>query len=148
MQRQPRADEGYFKKIDYIFYNEAAIREAVLETKNNAARSEITNASSLSDPTAAEAIRKLTPVTAIVLNEKILRYPEHWLEVVENTKSWCRERGETFYIILRDRYNEIETKKTCADLNISADFYYRTLEKIRIHAALVAAYLHLIEPGG
>lgn len=145
MQRQCKSDEKYFKKIDYVFHNEAAIREAVLEAKNKVTHSEITNASNLSDPTSAAAIRNLTPVNIVIVGEKILRYPEHWLKVIDATKDWCRLRNDLYYEILRRRYSGDEFKKICAELGVSTDFFYRTLEKIRIHAALVAAYFHLID---
>ena len=134
----------YLKIIDYIFYNESLIRELVEEVKLKSARSEIHNASNLSDPTAAVAIKNLTPVTAIILDKRVLKFPEHWLEVVDLTKKWCRQRGEIFYQILRRRYTDEETEKICADLSISTDFYYRTLGKIRTRAALIASWYHLI----
>lgn len=144
LQRQMSADSTYMKKIDYIFYKEAEIREQVLELKKKVAHNEIRNASSLSDPTAAEAIRNIMPVTAVVIDERILKYPEHWLEVVDLTKKQCRKWGETFYGILRGRYSGEDFKETCARFSISVDFYYRTLEKIRNYAALWAAWFHLI----
>lgn len=94
-------------------------------------RHEIGNANNISDPTYALVLKKLTPVRAIVLGKRILKRPEDRLNVIESTKEWC--------------VNGVNTKKTCTALGVSTDFYYRTLEKIRIHAALVAAYLHLIQ---
>lgn len=143
MQRQ--FDEKYFRKIDYVFYREAEIRELVMEEKLRIIRHEVGNGSNLSDPTAAEVLKNSTPVSVILIEKTLLRYPEHWLEVVDLTKQWCEECGDDFYQILKSRYafNE-EIKKTCAKLSISADFYYKILDKIRTHAALIAAYLHLI----
>ena len=144
MQRQTRSDEAYMRKIDYVFYHVDEIREAVLEEKKRMTRHEINNASNISDPTAAIVLKSMEPVAVILLDKKLLRRPEEWLKVFDAVKKWCIETDERFYKILRDRYSEKDAKKTCANLSISTDFYYRALEKIRIQAALYAAYLRLI----
>lgn len=139
-----QSETPYMKKIEYIFYNEAQIRELVTEAKNKVALSEIRNSSHLSDPTAAEAIRNLTPITAVVIDNQVLKYPEYWLEVVERTRHWCRERGELFYKILRAKYCRESKNKICTELEISADYFGRTVDKIRNYAALWAAWYRLI----
>ena len=81
---------------------------------------------------------------AVVVDNQILRYPEHWLIVIDKTKKWCHEHGETFYRILRGRYLSERVDVVCQELQISNDYFYRTLEKIRNYAALNAAWYHLI----
>ena len=141
---QQQTDEKYFRKIEYVFYNEAEIRELVQEEKLRIIRHEISGGS-LSDPTAAQVLKDSTPVNVILIGKALLRYPEHWLEVVDLTKQWCEDCGDDFYQIMKRRYGfREEIKKTCANLSISADFYYKVVDKIKMHAALLAAYLHLI----
>ena len=141
---QQQSDDKYFRKIEYVFYNEAEIRELVQEEKLRIIRHEISGGS-LSDPTAAQVLKDSTPVNVILIGKALLRYPEHWLEVVDLTKQWCEDCGDDFYQIMKRRYGlREEIKKTCANLSISADFYYKVVDKIKMHAALLAAYLHLI----
>lgn len=143
MQRINGTD--YLRKIEYVFYHEALILEEVYHKKNKAAISEVRNDSRLSDPTAMAAIRNLTPVQSVVIDNVKLLNPEQWLEVIGKTRSYCRRNGEIYFEVMHGRYSREDFKKTCARLGISSDGYYRTLEKIRNYAALQAAWFHLIE---
>ena len=136
---------NYLRKIEYVFYNEALILEEVYHKKNKAAISEIRNDSNLTDPTAMAAIRNLTPVKSVIINDVKLMDPEQWLEVVEKTRSHCRRNGKVYVEVMHGRYSREDFKETCARLGITPDGYYRTLEKIRNYAALQAAWYHLIE---
>lgn len=144
MARQRQCEEEYLRKIDFIFYNAGAIRDAVEMEKNKYERPVIFNQSGVSDPTAAVAIRNLTPVKSVFINGKLLRDPEKWLEVVDKTLSWCRRQGETYFELLKHRYNGEYFVKICAKLEIGVDSFYRMLEKIRNYAALQAASRQLI----
>lgn len=131
-------------KIEYIFYNEAEIRELVAEAKQKVVASLVRNDSKFSDPTAASAIRNLTPIEYVILKERRIRAPEMWLEVIERTRSWCHEQGGNFYRVLRARYLQEKVTAVCRELGITGDTFYRTLDKIKNYAALWAAYFHLI----
>lgn len=144
MKLSTNSDAPYMRKIDYVFFNEAQIREAVIESKNKMIYSEIKNPSAISDPTAATALRNLMPVEYVKIDAQLLRKPEEWLEVIDNTKRWCRERGETYYRILRGQYLGEKISRLCEEIGISADYFYRTLNKIRNYAALWAAWFHLV----
>ena len=64
---QLQSDEKYFKKIDYVLFNEAEIRKLVNEEKLRIIRHEISNSSNLADPTAAQVLKDSTPVGVILL---------------------------------------------------------------------------------
>lgn len=134
----------YIKKVEYVLYNELEIREKVTEAKNKVALSEIRNNSQMSDPTAAEAIRNLVPVKAILIDNQLLREPETWLEVIERTREWCRRSGEKFYRIMRGKYCRESVAAVCQELGISGDNYRAAVEAIRNYAAMWAAWYHLV----
>ena len=147
MQRVRSNDIPGLPKIEYVFYNERQIRSAVTELKNAGKVSNETGRRSVnkfSDPTGSAAVKNLTPLKMILLNEKILYNPEQWLEVVDRTLNFCRRRGDIFLNVFRGRYSGEHFAKTCAKSEIGVDTFYRVLEKIRYHAALVAASLQLI----
>lgn len=137
--------EKYLRKIEFVFYNEGEIRQVLLEERQRRIQPEIHNASGLSDPTAAEAIKNITPINSIKVLDKILMYPEKWLEVVEKTYQWARNQGEVLYEIARRRYRGEHHGKICTTLGISVDNFYRQLERVRFRAALEAAYRRLIQ---
>ena len=132
------------KKIEYVLYNEPEIRDKVTEAKNKSARMEIRNGSRMIDPTAAAAIRNLVPVKAILIDNQILKEPELWLEVIEQTRKWCRERGERFYRVMRCKYCRESVAAVCKELGITGENYRAAVEEIRHYAAMWAAWYRLI----
>jgi len=135
---------SYIKKVEYVLYNELEIREKVLEAKNKAALPAVRNGSQISDPTAAEAIRNLEPVKAILIDNQLLMEPEKWLEVIERTRDWCRRHGEKFYRIMRGKYCRESVSAVCQELGITGDNYRSAVEDIRNYAAMWAAWYHLV----
>ena len=134
----------YIKKIEFVFYYEDVIREMVQEARNKIAASEVRNASRVSDPTAAAAIRNITPVEYVIINSQRLHKPERWLEVIDNTRSWCVAQGGKISSILRERYGGKKNSQVCKELDIDANYFYRALDKIRNYAALWASKFQLI----
>ena len=58
-QRQSRSRETYMRKIDFIFYREKEIREAVYQARLNMTAGgtlRLINATGIPDPTATQAI--------------------------------------------------------------------------------------------
>ena len=139
-----RHTQNYIKKIEYAFFNEKAIREAVYEARSLMKIPEVRNGSSLADPTAAQAIRNLTPVHSINLYGEELRRPEDWLTVIDKTYCWCSRQCETYLKLAKRRYEGVHFAKICATLNLVPEKFFRILEKIRHYAALQASYLQLI----
>lgn len=79
-------ERPYFKKIDWVFYNERAIRAIVLDIRNGVNDHE-SNGSGVSDPTAAQAIRNVTPIRSIHLYGCRLEWPEAWLHVTDMVRT-------------------------------------------------------------
>ena len=143
MQRLTAA-EPHLKFIEYILYNEAAIREAVEEARLHLPKYEIRNDNAIGDPTASEVIKNLMPVKLIVLDGRKIYHPEKWLEVIDKTRQYCAKHGELYTEIFKSRYGSVYYAHTCELLNINDNKFYRILEKIRHYASLQAAYHHLI----
>lgn len=145
MGQRQRSNEIYLRKIDFVFYNEEKIRVAVDETRADDGRPKSPQKLECSDPTAAQAIRNLTPITTVVLNcEQTLEYPERWLEVINKTWAWAKAQRDCRYKVARRRYAKEDYRKTCRELNISSSLYFNLLNCVRMYAALHAVQLGLI----
>ena len=145
MQRQRQNSKPWIKKIDFVFYNERPIREAVLDERNGLRPDyNVRTSSGLSDPTARDAIRNLTPITSIIISGQPLKFPERWIIVIDKTYLWCSKQSSTHYEVARRRYNGEDYRVTCRELNISNTTRRNTLEHVRMYAALQAVQLKLI----
>ena len=136
--------QKYFKKIDFVFYNEKNIRQAVFEERETAFKPELRNGSGLSDPTARDAIRNLTPLPFVTIGGEKLTYPETWLEVIDKTYNWCKRQSVLLYESVRKKYLGNHYKKICTELNISIKTFFNLIHRARQYAALQAVQLHLI----
>ena len=136
--------DEYIKKIDFVFYNEKNIRQAVFEARESRRRPELKNGSGLSDPTARDAIRNLTPLSFIKIAGEMLKFPESWLKVIDKTYSWCKRQSACHYEVLRRKYNNEHYKKICVDLHISPTTFQGLINRARQYAALQAAQFRLI----
>lgn len=143
MQRR-REKRPYMRKIDFVFYNEAAIREAVFEAREEVRQPEVFNGSGLPDPTLREVIRRLMPIEAVTICGDTLKNPERWIEVIDKTYAWCKRQSDIHYEIARRRYKGEHYLKTCRELAISEPLLYQIMEKVRVYAALQAAQFGLI----
>ena len=128
------------RKIEFVFYNEEKIRAAVLNARN-LPRVPGKNGSQVGDPTASQAIRNITPLRRVSINEECLEWPEAWLEVVDATYAWC---DYDRLIVAKDRYSGVDYWETCAKLSISHGTYFRMMVDIRHYASLCAAQAGLI----
>lgn len=142
-QRQ-REKRPYIRRVEFVFYHERAIRDAVFEAREDTVTPEVYNNSGLPDPTLREVIRRLTPVDEVLVSGEYLKYPERWLDVVDKTYAWCKNQQGCHYEIARRRYRGEHYLKSCRELHISQNSYSSLLEKIRTYAALQAAQLNLI----
>lgn len=145
MAQRQRSNELYFRKIDFIFYNEEKIRIAVAEIRADDGRPRLKQKIECTDPTAVQAIRNLTPITSVMINsEQAIEYPERWLEVIDKTWEWAQKQKDCRYEVARRRYAKEDYKKTCYELYISRNTYRRLLDLVRMYASLHAVQLGLI----
>lgn len=119
---------------------------------------DVRNGSNLPDPTAAEAIRHLSPVKSVLIGghhievngemalveASEVKNPERWLEVIDKTYAWCRRQQGCHFELARRRYAGENYVAICMKLCISQNVFFTTLDKIRTYAALQAAQLNLI----
>lgn len=126
------------RRIEFVFYNEIRIREAVREERADptSRHSILRVGEGKSDPTMQIVLRELTPLTRVKLGNDELESPEAWLEVIDQTYSRVegmeREVGKS-------RYRRKETYQTfCMRQPISKSEYYRILERFRMKAVEAA----------
>lgn len=99
-----------------------------------------------SDPTAAQAIRDLTPIKKVMIDcDQSIDYPEQWLIVMDKTWSWAKAQNDCRYEVARRRYAKEDYRQTCRELYISDRQRRRLLDLVRIYAALHAVQLGLIK---
>ena len=145
MAQRQRSSEPYFRKIDFVFYNEDKIRIAVAEIRLDDGRPHIPQKTELADPTASQALRNLIPIKSVMLNcEQSLEYPERWLIVIDKTWLWAKYQNDCRYEVARRRYAHEDYRKTCRELQISDTRRRRLLDLVRMYAALHAVQLGLI----
>ena len=135
-------NHGYYKKIDFVFYNEDRIRQAIEDERSNCGYTPGRNGSGVGDPTASTAIKNMTPLRLVHFGTFELEWPEHWMEVIDKTKLWA---PSDVLIVAVDFYANTPRDVTMAKLIISSATYYRLLDRFVEHAALVAIQLGLIK---
>ena len=131
VQRQRvNSSRPWVRKVDFVFYHEQEIREAVLDERSTCASAPVVrNASGVSDPTAREAIYNLTPLPMVKINGQDLR---------------LQSQSEVHYEVAKRRYRGEDYRVTCRELSIDNSTRSRLMENIRIYAALQAAQMNLI----
>lgn len=104
----------------------------------------------VSDPTANLAIRRSNPVAKVIINaeninEEVIANPEKWLVVVEQTFMYFNDE-ELVSDVLNRRFLQNEPIiKTCIDLEITDDKYYRLRDTGIAYARECAIQLGLIK---
>lgn len=136
--------QDYFQKIDFVFYNEEKIKQTVIEEREISFKPELRNGSGISDPTARNAIRNLTPLFSIKLCGIVLKFPESWLDVIQKTYSWCKRQSATHFESVRRKYLGEHYNSICHDLHISKTTFNNLIHRARQYAALQAVQLRLI----
>ena len=149
-QRQSSRREAYMREIDFIFYHEAEIREAVQQARLSSSRAGLvcvsSNSSNISDPTALRAVRNLTRLKSVVIKSGVLiEHPEQWLEVIDKTYIYCAKQKDCRLEVAKRRYSGEDYQKTLRDLHLSNSTFRRLLELVKIYAALQAVQLGLIK---
>lgn len=144
MNQRQRSSEPYFRKIDFVFYNESKIRLAVTEMRLDDGRPRLPS-NGVSNPTQLQAIRNLTPLEKVSLDGlHAVEFPERWLEVVDKTWSWAKSQPDCRAEVARRRYAKEDYRITCRELGISNTTRRRLFDFVRMYAALQAVQLGLI----
>ena len=145
IQRQD--SRPYIRKIDFVFYHEDEIRQAVLDAREDAMEISPRNGSGISDPTAYEAILNLSPIPFVLIEGVKLEHPELWLNVIDKTYAWYKRQPGLHYEIARRWYGNEFYLKTCRELNICQATISNLMKDVRWYAIAVAAHFHLIYLG-
>lgn len=148
MQRQRKNREVYLSQVDYVFYHEEELRDAITRARLEGSIGGsviVVNANRMSDPTANQAVKNLSPIVAVMVKGQTLRNPERWLVVIEKTYKWCKAQKDCRYEVARRRYSDEDYRKTCMELNISNSTRRRLFELVQMYAALQAVQLGLIQ---
>ena len=138
---QRQTGKGYIKKIDFVFYHEKDLRDAVNEFKLGT-KSQGKNGSGIGDPTATQAMRNMMPLRYANIDGDMLEWPESWVRVIDATYGWCNNDQ---YIVAKDRYSGVDYRVSCAKLSISEKRYYLILDDVRHRASLCAVQYGLIK---
>jgi hypothetical protein len=131
---------GYFKKIDFVFFNAGKIKEAVEEAKYKPIEHS-ENGSGVGDPTATQAIHNIMPIRFVTVDGNRLEWPEAWLRVYDITYKKCTD---LLLDVLNAYYLGEDYKKTCDKLNISQSTHSRLKGQFRHIQELCAVQEGLI----
>lgn len=107
--------------------------------------------SSVSDPTAQAAMRRIEPLRSVVIENgresgSIIKRPEEWLAVIEETFEHFERTEPLIAEILRRRFAKNESQAvTCAALGVSRNKYYRCRDVGIQYAKECALQLNLIK---
>ena len=104
----------------------------------------------ISDPTASLALKHAAPIGKVIINaeridEEVIANPEAWLTVVEQTMMFYDEEEIIGELMRRRFFNNESCHRTCIDLGISEDKYYRLLKLGIGYARECAIQLGLIK---
>lgn len=142
MQYRGKGKNDYLRRVEFAFYNEAAIRQAVREKRLDRGTKAVGARGGFSDPTASAAISAATPIRCVVVDGRHVGKPEDWLKVIDKTYEHLEplHRG-----IVHDRYLGRSYQETCIQRNVSQATYSRIVAEARMFAASVAAQFGLIK---
>ena len=142
MQYRGKGKHDYLRRVEFAFYNEAAIRQAVREKRLDRGTKAAGARGGFSDPTASAAISAATPIRCVVIDGRRVGKPETWLKVVDKTYEHLEplHRG-----VIRDRYLGRSYQETCIKRSVSQAIYSRIVSDARMFAASIAAQYGLIK---
>ena len=146
MQRKAR--DGKIRKIEFAFYNERKIRDAVTEARAGGSRHDGAaggNSSHISKPTENAAIRLAVELPFVTLdNGGTVELPERWLAVIDAVRAWCASDAVRAGIFRR-RYGGEEARAVQTAMGISVDTYKHSLLQIRQFAVACAAQAQVVK---
>lgn len=130
----------HFKKIDFVFFNAGKIRDAIVEARCGRVEHNV-NGSGIGDPTAAQAMHRIMPIKAVVIDCKRLEWPESWMRVVDAVYNLCDERH---LYVLAAKYGGENYKRVCQQLHIAQSTHSKMWSEIRRFQELCAVQEGLI----
>lgn len=143
--------------IEFVFYNEKEIKQAVFERREDGCLPKTGGGGSghcfTNDRTAQEAIRRILDVPAVVIeygaktcgrrNSITLRHPEKWLKVIQYTRDYFN--GTASGALFKMRYAECLTRQEiCENLKINKPRYFAMLGSVIKFAEGTAVGLGLL----
>lgn len=142
--------KGYVRVIDFIFFHEQEIRDAVYAARHDIPKEVLAQGggggSHIGNPTESAALRNITPLKSVSIGkgaaEMELDWPETWLKVIDHTYEWC---DHDRLMVARDKYSGVDYRITCAKLGISQSTHSRLLGDVRHRASLCAVQYELIK---
>ncbi len=143
-QRESR--DGNVRRIEWAIRHEKEIHDAIEEAKL-APRGHTGGAlghSFISDPTAAQAIRRAVEVRRVDVGGRPLEWPERWIAVVCAVRNWC-DRDTVRAEIFKRRYSGESYISTCHSLHIAEQTYHFILKEIRGYALQAAAQAQVVK---
>lgn len=146
-QYQDKYGDRVMRKIRWHLFRyegmKRAIKWARLEQSSRNARPEIHAEGFVSNPTAAEAIRNLTPLKSVTVGHDIVYNPETWVSVIDSVYDkldGCDRRIVTDTFIKGNRW-----EKVIADNHIDKNAYYRRRDRIVSLIAIKAACAGIVK---
>lgn len=142
--RQREARDRNVRKIEFMIRHEkeiaAAVEEARLCVRGHTGGTP-SGHSYVSDPTAAQAIRKAEELPFVEIDKLgRVEWPERWLKVVAAVREWCGRdtiRAEVF----KRRY----VPKFRSEMRLASSTYYFMLGRIFDHSLQCAAQAQVIK---
>ena len=141
-----QSNQREIRKIDFIFYNERAIRRKIYETRRDPNPAQLLVKPSnplIGDPVGNQVIRKLTKLREIKFeNGMVLKDPETWIEFIEEAYSRTDEKTKG---IAQEFYRNERIERTCSRFGISKSAYYARINRFRQFAMMQAISKSLIK---
>ena len=146
MQYKNNRRDDYIATVDFVFYHESKIKQAVrerrLDSGSHAGKMTAGRSGYISDPTAQTALHELTQIRYVYVNGRKIDHPEKWLYVIRATYEHLNELQRK---VAKSRYRGENYQETCCKLCVSQSTYGRIMTDTRMYAAAVAAQFGLIE---
>jgi len=138
MIKNPERKRAY-KRIEWMFRHWRKLERAVLEAREDRPRNQNIGGGHggyVSDPTASTAIRNITPIKFVEVDDELVRQPERWLSLMEHVYSQCSDVEKQ---VFHKRYFErVNPTRTAIDLYMAETTYFDLLNGIKSYAVEVA----------
>lgn len=141
---QRTSTDETMRRIEYVFYREKELREAVSAARaiGKSSKSGGKGHAFISDPTAQQGIKRAMPLKSIILPDGAVVYnPEKWIRVI-NTVYGKLTQGQKDCVALR--YRGYSYKQVADKLHVSQATYYRNINLAQNYARMVAIQLGLV----
>lgn len=127
-----------YKRVEWMLNHWRAIERAVIEARLDVPRSQNVGGHGgfVSDPTASAAMRNLTLLKSVMVDDEIVRNPERWLKVIDMVYNQCSDLEKQ---IFHKRYLEkVNPTRTAIDLFMAETTYFDIVNGIKSYAVELA----------